>query len=368
MGLVPVLAESPVWLMHKGRAEGARKNLLLLRTSDSIEACEGVLDDLQDAASDERHRGSDLASDASAVEGGACAQLVCSRGPGRTALMIGIGLMFAQQWSGINAVMFYCGTILQTIFPDPQTANRLAIGVQALQLAVTLASALFMDRAGRKPLLILAAVGMAGSAALLAAYYITQVCVAQGADGADLHCVPVLGDMVAVAALYGFVLFYACGMGAIPWFLMGEIFPAGVKGQATAVCTGVNWLLAFSVTKSVTVLESWFGGAPHGMGWVFACYASVAALTVVFVWLCVPETKGKSLSDIQTELATGKVRARRPEEVAENPSASLSLTWPFTFFKVFQGAGDEPENLWGCMSVDEDADHSGRSGSQLSES
>ena len=59
------------------------------------------------------------------------------------------------QWSGINAVMFYCGTILQTIFPDPQTANRLAIGVQALQLAVTLASALFMDRAGRKPLLIL---------------------------------------------------------------------------------------------------------------------------------------------------------------------------------------------------------------------
>ena len=97
MGLVPVLAESPVWLMHKGRAEGARKNLLLLRTSDSIEACEGVLDDLQDAASDERHRGSDLASDASEVEGGACAQLVCSRGPGRTALMIGIGLMFAQQ-------------------------------------------------------------------------------------------------------------------------------------------------------------------------------------------------------------------------------------------------------------------------------
>ena len=51
--------------------------------------------------------------------------------------------------------MFYCGTILQTIFPDPETANRLAIGVQALQLAVTLASAMFMDRAGRKPLLIL---------------------------------------------------------------------------------------------------------------------------------------------------------------------------------------------------------------------
>jgi hypothetical protein len=62
--------------------------------------------------------------------------------------------------------------------------------------------------------------------------------------------------MVAVGALYGFVLFYACGMGAIPWFLMGEIFPAGVKGQATAICTAVNWLLAFSVTKVLSYF-SW---------------------------------------------------------------------------------------------------------------
>ncbi len=306
MCLVAVLPESPVWLMHKERDGMARRSLLLLRSQDSVEACEAVLNDLRQSASDGSH--------GSTAEGGGIVQLVCTRGPARTALLIAIGLMFAQQWSGINAVMFYCGNILETIFPDPHLANSLAIGVQGMQLVVTIASSLFMDRAGRKPLLILAALGMAGSGTVLAAYYITQTCEG-GSDGSDLRCVPVLGDMVAVGALYGFVFFYACGMGAIPWFLMGEIFPAGVKGQATAVCTAVNWLLAFSVTKTVTVLESLFGGAPRGMGWVFVCYSSVSALAAVFVWFCVPETKGKSLNDIQREL--GRARARRLEEEGE---------------------------------------------------
>ena len=107
MGLVPVLAESPVWLMHKGRGGEARKKLLLLRTRDSTEACEAVLEDLQDCARRQRDRRSDLsagdlASDASTLDGGACAQLVCTRGPGRKALLIAIGLMFAQQVWGLG--------------------------------------------------------------------------------------------------------------------------------------------------------------------------------------------------------------------------------------------------------------------------
>ena len=98
---------------------------------------------------------------------------------------------------------------------------------------------------------------------------------------------------------------------------------------------------------------------------VFAAISLLAALSVSGLTPCVCLHCLRCLRCLQ-----GKVRARGPEEVeAENPSsASLSLTWPFsaTFFKVFQAAADEPENLWGCMSVDEDADHSGRSGSQRS--
>lgn len=90
----------------------------------------------------------------------------------RKALFIGIGLMLVQQLSGINAIMFYSGTILQTVASSSAEANTYATGMQGLQVVVTFCSAFFMDRAGRVPILLFAATGMVVSTYVLAYYYI----------------------------------------------------------------------------------------------------------------------------------------------------------------------------------------------------
>jgi SP family sugar porter-like MFS transporter len=351
--LAPILPESPVWLLSNSNKRGlARKNLLLMRAADSVEACDLFLHEAEDAAEQERVEGG---AGAHTDGRGTCCGGLCARGPVRKALVIGVGLMFAQQWSGINAVMFYCGNILESIFGDPRTANALAIGVQGMQLIVTIASAFFMDRAGRKPLLITAALGQGASAILLAAYYLTETCTDSGRTGGAQSCAStVFGPMVSVGALYGYVFFYACGMGAIPWFLMGEIFPAPVKGFATAICTAINWILSFSVTKTVTLLATWFGGAPHGMGWVFCCYGSMSLLTAVFVALHVPETKGKSFHEIQRLLTPATTPRRRTPELG----AAAAAFFPRLFDWSAPADGGVGAG-WGCMSLDvEDSQHS----------
>ena len=280
--LTPFAAESPVWLLHKNRWSQARKNLLWLRTDASAEACEAAVDAGVAAgmqAWSQEDAGTGKSGD------------LMMPGAARSALVIGIGLMFAQQWSGINAVMFYCGIILESIFPEPRRANEYAIGIQVMQMAVTLVATFLTDRAGRKPLLCLAALGQAVASATLAAYFLSQKCTGERGVGDGVICEPVMNDKVALLSLYGYVMAYACGMGSIPWFLMGELFPAPVKGLAMAVCTAVNWSLAFSVTKSVTILRDVFGGGPHGMGCVFGCYGTMSLLTVVLVVRNVPETK-----------------------------------------------------------------------------
>jgi len=270
------------------------------------------------------------------------------------ALMIGIGLMFVQQLSGINAVMFYCGTILQSVF-DPDTANKVAVGIQVMQCFITVVSAPLMDKAGRIPILLFAATGQCIAAMVLGAYYLTITCTHPGnsphgggststsglsflsegseytlmdtvythemiAAGAEPVCTSDFPKIVAAIALYAYVGFFSCGMGAIPWFLMGEIFPAEVKGLASSVATAINWSLAFFITKTVGTLTDLFGGQPTGLGGVFVAYGCVCALGAVFVKLVIPETKGKSFEQIQREIGGGGGDASKPRNSVQQKS------------------------------------------------
>ena len=222
------------------------------------------------------------------------------------ALAIGVGLMFVQQLSGINAVMFYCGSILQSVYPDPQTANMFAVGIQVMQVIITAISAPLMDKAGRIPILLFALIGLTVSSAVLAAYYLLETDCHKNAQGDEVCPTHPLPDIVAVIALYSYVFFFSSGLGAIPWFLMGEIFPSEVKGLASSVATAVNWGLSFVITKTVDQETALFGGQPKGLGGVFGGYGVICFLGIFFVKCFIPETKGKSFDQIQAEMGGPK--------------------------------------------------------------
>ena len=112
------------------------------------------------------------------------------------------------------------------------------------------------------------------------------------------------------AGLYSYIFFFASGLGAIPWFLMGEIFPAEVKGVASSIATAVNWGLSFVITKTVNMETDVLGGQPKGLGGVFAGYGVICLLGIGFVICFVPETKGKSFDEVRPHAPPPLICAR----------------------------------------------------------
>ncbi|EKX39200.1 hypothetical protein GUITHDRAFT_143612 [Guillardia theta CCMP2712] len=271
--LLLFLPETPTWLARKGRLREARAVLERARGG-------GAYDFELNGPREEQ-----------GVDAGGILSKRC-----RKPLLIAVGLMFVQQWSGINAVMFFCGSILQSVFSDSAEANEYSIGIQALQVLVTLVAARFMDSVGRRPLLLVAALGLSLSSLSLSLFYLVgQQCDSQG-------CSQVIPKPVAVASLYAYILFFSCGMGAIPWFILGEISPPHAQASISAIATSVNWILSFSITKSLEPLTELLGGAGEGLGKVFLFYSCVCLLGACFIHAFVPETKGKSFEEIQAML------------------------------------------------------------------
>jgi len=200
---------------------------------------------------------------------------LCARGA-RWPLTIGIVIMFVQQCSGINAVIFYSSDILRTAGIDNPNLGGLI--VMAVQVVMTLVSVLLMDRAGRRVLLLLSLAGM-------------TICVS-GMGAFELnHEKP---TWLALAALIGYIVSFSLGLGAIPWLLMGEIIPSHVRALGSSVATMANWTLSFLVTETFSTLRNALGAAG-----TFFLFGGVCAFGFVFVAICVPETKGKTLQQIE---------------------------------------------------------------------
>ncbi|KAE9453213.1 hypothetical protein C3L33_14893, partial [Rhododendron williamsianum] len=181
------------------------------------------------------------------------------------AVTIGVGLMIFQQFGGINAFGFYASDI----FTEAGISGKAGtIAYAIIQVPITLVGAILMDKSGRRPLLM-------GRSLLI---------------GWD----PIL----AVAGVLIFVVSFSIGMGAIPWVIMSEIFPMQVKGIAGSLVTLVSWLGAWAVSYTFNFLMSWSSSG------TFFFYAAFSALTVLFVAKVVPETKGKTLEEIQASINT----------------------------------------------------------------
>ncbi|KAK8566276.1 hypothetical protein V6N11_063011 [Hibiscus sabdariffa] len=201
-------------------------------------------------------------------------------------LMIGIGLLVLQQLSGINAVLFYSSNIFERA--GVSSSNAATFGLGLIQVIASGVTTWLVDKAGRRILLIISSSGMTLSLLLVASAFYAEEFIAQGS---------IIHDIMGIVSLVGLVAFsitFSLGVGAIPWVIMSEILPVNIKSLAGSVATLANWMTAWAVTMTANLLLTWNAGG------TFTIYAAVAAFNIVFVARWVPETKGRSLEEIQS--------------------------------------------------------------------
>ncbi|KAK7835135.1 sugar transporter erd6-like 7 [Quercus suber] len=198
-------------------------------------------------------------------------------------VIIGVGLMVCQQFGGINGVCFYTGEIFETAGFSSSIGT---ITYAILQVIVTGMGAFFIDKAGRKPLLLVSGSGLVLGCLLAAIAFYMKV------NEIALQAVPAL----AVTGILLYIASFSAGMGAVPWVVMSEIFPINIKGQAGSLATLVNWFGAWLCSYTFNFLMSW---STYG---TFLLYAAINALAILFVIMIVPETKGRTLEQIQAAI------------------------------------------------------------------
>ncbi|KAF5785115.1 putative major facilitator, sugar transporter, major facilitator superfamily [Helianthus annuus] len=198
-------------------------------------------------------------------------------------VIIGVGLMVCQQFGGINGICFYTSSIFESAgFPGDLGTIIYAL----LQIVVTALNALFLDKAGRKPLLLVSATGLVlGCLTTALSFYLKTYEI-------GLSTVPAL----AVTGILLYIVSFSAGMGAIPWVIMSEVFPINIKGAAGSLATLVNWFGAWAISFTFNFLLSW---SSYG---TFIIYAAINAGAIVFVIKMVPETKGRTLEQIQAAI------------------------------------------------------------------
>ena len=261
-----MLPESPRWLFEHGQIAKARTVLSRSRSPEEVDQEFREMEEIKELE-EEQARVSYKELLAPYV---------------RPALIIGIGLAIFQQITGINTVIYYAPTILQNVgFSEGGAIAATALGVGVVNVGFTILAVRIIDRAGRRPLLIIGLIGMVISLALLGVVFATG-----GAGGA--------AGLLATVCLGLYIASFAISLGPVFWLMISEIYPLRIRGTAMSVASIANWGSNWLVALTFPVLLATLGGA--GSFWLFAVLGVVAWF---FVYFRVPETKGRSLEEIE---------------------------------------------------------------------
>ncbi|MEU4214167.1 sugar porter family MFS transporter [Actinoplanes sp. NPDC026623] len=257
---------TPRWLVEQGQDDNARKALERLRAGTDTDPDE-ELDQIRTSSREARRTSTrDLL-----------------RPPVRKLLVVGLGLAIFQQIVGVNTVIYYAPTILQQTGLGAGNAITQTLTVGLTNVVFTVVAILLLDKVGRRPLLI-TGTAVAGAALLgLAAYFAFPVL----QDGAP---------WLALVSLLVFIAGYAVGLGPVFWLMISEIFPQRLRSKSMSVTTVTNWLANFAVSATFLTLA----GAITRQG-IFVLYAAMAVAAVLFFARWVPETKGRTLEEIQRD-------------------------------------------------------------------
>ncbi len=285
------LTDTPRWLAAHRGGEAAHEALARLRGVSPADP--GI----------ERELGQILAADAEAQDGPAAKWRDLLAESVRPALVVGVGLFALQQFSGINAVIYYAPTVFKEAGFDSHDIQILAtMGIGVVNVLMTLVGMALIDRIGRKPLLY---IGFAGAAVSLAMISLGAWTQAQWLD-----VIAILGMVLYIAA-------FAASLGPLPYVMMSEVYPRHVRALGMSMATLANWGLNFVVVFSFPILVAAFG-----LGGVFAFYSLICVAGLFFTRRYVPETNGVPLEAIEAHLAAGRpLRLLRPGLTAPAPDA-----------------------------------------------
>jgi SP family galactose:H+ symporter-like MFS transporter len=258
------LPESPRWLAMKGQSERARAVLTRIRGTANVDAemkeVEGTLD-------------------LNAKSGGIADLLAPSLRP---ALIVGIGLAIFQQVTGINTVIYYAPIILQTAGISSASGAILATaGIGVVNVLMTIVAMRLLDRAGRRPLLLVGIAGMAISLGVLSLSF--HVSMRTGALA-----------WAAVISIMAYVASFAISLGPIFWLLIAEIYPLKIRSSSEGLAATFNWGSNLVVALTFLTLLQWMGASA-----TFLLYGLLAVGAWIFSYRFVPETKGRSLEEIE---------------------------------------------------------------------
>ena len=202
----------------------------------------------------------------------------------RRALIIGVGLAVFQQFTGINTVIYYAPTIFQLAGLRSNAAAILATaGVGIVNVLFTVVAVWLLDRAGRRPLLMYGLLGMIVSLGILGFAFISP------------NLAPALAWISLVCVML-YVASFAISLGPVFWLMISEIYPLKIRGRAMSVATVMNWGSNLLVALTFLTLLHSFGRAA-----TFWLYALMGLLAWIFVYRLVPETKGKTLEEIEAQ-------------------------------------------------------------------
>jgi SP family galactose:H+ symporter-like MFS transporter len=272
------LPETPRWLIRGGHHEVAHRVLVRIRDLGDVNL---EIEEIK-------------ASLAQQTEGGHWTDLL--RPQVRPALVVGLGLAVFQQITGINTVIYYAPKILQAAgFNSASGAILATVGVGVVNVGMTIIAMFLVDRAGRRPLLL---IGIAGMIITL------------GVLGVSFSISNPSGQLawIAVICLMGYVASFAVSLGPIFWLLIAEIYPLRIRGLAEGTAATFNWASNLIVSLTFLTLVEKLGASS-----TFLLYALASVASWLFAYWFVPETKGRTLEQIE---AFWRARHRARQTVA----------------------------------------------------
>lgn len=269
------IPESPRYLVASGRIEEAKSVLSSvgnpLETDEKISDIESTLD------KNAKPKLSDIISKVT--------------GKIHPIVWVGFGLAVLQQFTGINVVFYYGATLWQAAGFTEENALLQNVISGSVNVFFTFVAIALVDKVGRKPLLMIGALGQGVMLGILALIFGT----AAVAEGGSLQ---LQGDMglYALLAANGYIAFFAFSWGPVMWVMLGEMFPNRFRGSALAFCGLFQWLANFTITMTFPIFL-----ANIGLGLSYGIYAFFGFVAFVFVKKFVKETKGRTLEDISRD-------------------------------------------------------------------